>query len=273
MSRQGVIPSVQQRGFRFQPKHLTRDRVLALAERQGPLTLDQLLPLFHAELAELGEQLEPALADISGAVDEPPVDRLRRQLDEVDGVSRARRILLPLVRSIGPSVMPLLKERDRAWIEETHFRTVVSLCAPMIPLNASTVLALSDKGQLDVVGGLERIIPAARGGFTVRAGGAERTADVVINAVNPSPHEAAQPATALLASLVGDGAAELAGARGLTTEPDTGRLVVRGRPQDSLYALGDPRGRQPLPHVRGAGSKGRGGRGSRRSRWGSSAPG
>jgi hypothetical protein len=61
----------------------------------------------------------------------------------------------------------------------------------------------------------------------------------VINAVNPSPHETSRPAADLLAALAGGGAAEITGGGGLATEPATGRLLVRGRPQDTLYALGD----------------------------------
>jgi uncharacterized NAD(P)/FAD-binding protein YdhS len=239
LSRHGLLPAVQQRRFEFEPKHLTPAAVLALAGKHGPLDLDHLLPLFRAELAEFGEDLEPVLAEMVTDRAESPADRLRRQLNEVDAEPRARRVLLFLVRSLGPLVMGLLSERDRAAVQEVHFRMVSSLCAPMPPVNAATMLTLSDKGQLSVVAGLEQIQPADQGGFTIRAGGTTHTADTVINAVNPPPHEISPESASLLSSLAVAGSAELSVAGGLVTEPGTGRLMRDGHPDTGLHALGD----------------------------------
>ncbi|MCQ4041461.1 FAD/NAD(P)-binding protein [Streptantibioticus rubrisoli] len=239
LSRRGVLPFVQQRGFPFQPRHLTRDRLLALAEERGPLGLDHLMPLFRAELAGLGEELQPLAAEIAATETEPPVDRLRRQLAEVDSEQRARRVLVRLIRALGPLALRLLAERDRKELQEVHFRTVSSLCSPMVPVNASVLLGLCDRGRLELVQGVRRIVPRADRGFSVDVGDMEFGADVVVNAVNSPPYAAPESATAVLRSLVGAGAAEFHQDGGLHTEPGTGRLVVGGRPDHRLYALGD----------------------------------
>lgn len=239
LSRHGLLPHVQQRGFPFQPKHLSRARLLELAE-QGQLTLHQLKPLFGAELAEFGEDPEQLAAEIGAAWTEHPAERLRRQLGEVGSEQRARRVLVRLVRSLGPLALGLLPERERKELQETHFRIVSSLCSPMVPVNAATLLALHDAGQLELVEGVERIEPALGGGFGIEATGRARlSADVVVNAVNATPYATPDCAEGLVRSLVEAGAAELGGTGGLGIEPGTGRLVVDGRPDPRLLALGD----------------------------------
>ena len=239
LSRGGLLPHVQQRGFPFQPKHFSRPRLLELAEQNGPLTLELLQPLFLAELAEFGEDLEQLAAEIGSAATERPADRLRRQLDEVDSEQRARRALVRLVRSLGPLALSLFSEPDRKELQETHYRVVSSLCSPMVPVNAAILLDLHDAGQLELVEGLRQIEPGADGGFCIDAGRGRLSAEVVVNAVNAPPYATPDQAEGLLRSLVEAGAAELRGTGGLSTEPGTGRLVVDGRADPRFLALGD----------------------------------
>jgi hypothetical protein len=239
LSRSGLLPYVQQRGFPFQPKHLSRGRLLELADQHGGLTLRLLEPLFNAELGEFGEEPDRLAAEIGSAATEHPAERLRRQLDDVDSGERARRVLLRLIRALGPTALGLFSEADRKELQETHYRVVSSLCSPMVPVNAAVLLALHDAGQLELVEGLQRIEPVADGGFDIRTGRGRLRAEVVVNAVNASPYATPDCAEGLLHSLVEAGSAELRGTGGLNTEPGTGRLVVDGRPDPRFLALGD----------------------------------
>ncbi|MFJ4466816.1 FAD/NAD(P)-binding protein [Streptomyces sp. NPDC089424] len=140
LSRHGVLPAVQQRQLRFEPVQVTQDRLLALADEKGPLTLSDLVPLLAAELALSREDLPALRAELMTATTEAPAERLGRQLKDVDAPQRARRLLVFLVRSLGPLIMGLLSEDDVRLVKGKHFRTVSSICAPMPPVNAGLLL-------------------------------------------------------------------------------------------------------------------------------------
>lgn len=134
--------------------------------------------------------------------------------------------------------MCLLREADRDVLRDEHFRTIASLSSPMVPGNAATMLELLGARQLAVARGVRKI-EAGNGGFRVRTDMGVRGVDVVINAVNPSPHSIPESASALITSMLAAGAAEFHPDGGLNVEPATGRLVVSGRADPRLYAVGD----------------------------------
>ncbi|MFD0529152.1 hypothetical protein ACFQ1I_23075 [Kitasatospora arboriphila] len=97
------------------------------------------------------------IEEITGAHREHPVERLRRQLSEVDSPDLGLRILQRAVPDTGPDIWPLLSERDKVELLRTHYRTIMSLCCPMPPSSATELLRLADEGQLQIVSGLQDI--------------------------------------------------------------------------------------------------------------------
>lgn len=97
--------------------------------------------------------------------------------------------------------MCLLREADRDVLRDEHFRTIASLSSPMVPGNAATMLELLGARQLAVARGVRKI-EAGNGGFRVRTDMGVRGVDVVINAVNPSPHSIPESASALTTSML-----------------------------------------------------------------------
>ncbi len=84
----------------------------------------------------------------------------------------------------------------------------------MVPVNAAVLMRLLDSGQLDITSGVHAVEPV-NGGFRVRAGDSERTADAVVNAVNPSAQAVPLAARQLVRSLAGTGLATLHPSGGL----------------------------------------------------------
>ncbi|MEU5959147.1 FAD/NAD(P)-binding protein [Streptomyces sp. NPDC047525] len=216
LSRGGALPHVWQRPDDLRPRHMTTDRVAELHRARGGITLDDLTGLLRAELADAGEDFDDLRADLAGAASEDPVQRLRRQLAAVDDPRTGRRLLQQTAHTVGPYAWRLLPETDRAWLRR-HLRTAAGVASPMIPRNATVLLRLLDSGQLTVARGLRSIEPADGGRFRVRVrdDGGERTAQTVVNAVNPPPQAVPAAAGPLVRSLVETGLATLHPAGGL----------------------------------------------------------
>ncbi|MCB8901386.1 MULTISPECIES: FAD/NAD(P)-binding protein [unclassified Streptomyces] len=224
LSRSGVLPHVWQRPVDHRPRHVTAERVAALHRQHGVVTLDDLIGLMRAELAETGEDFEAFVAELLAAETEEPVHRLRAQLAAVDDSGIGRRVLQETAHSVGPYAWRLLPEPDRMRLRH-HFRTATSVASPMVPVNAATMMRLLDSGQLSVAAGVRKI-EAADGVFRVHGDDGERTFDVVVNAVNPLPRAIPRTAGSLVTALLADGSAELHPAGGLV--PADPRLHVVG---------------------------------------------
>ncbi|MEU7073129.1 FAD/NAD(P)-binding protein [Streptomyces narbonensis] len=224
LSRSGVLPRVWQRPVGRRPQHLTMERVSALRQARGDVTLDDLIGLLRAELADAGEDFDALMAELLDHEATGPAQRLRRQIAAVDDPRIGRRVLQETAHTVGPHVWRLLPESDRVWLRR-HLRTATSVASPMIPTNAATLLSLLETGQLTVTGGIHAIEPAD-GRFLVRADDGAHTADIVINAVNPRPQGTSATAEDLVRSLADGGLVALHPSGGVV--PADPRLHVVG---------------------------------------------
>lgn len=214
LSRSGVLPYVWQRPDDRRPRHLTAERVTELHRARGEVTLDDLIGLLRAELADAGEDFEELAAELVGTTSDDPVQRLRRQLAAVGDSRIGRRVLQEAAHAVGPYAWRLLPESDRAWLRR-HLRTAAGLASPMVPVNATVLLRLLDTGQLSITRGVHAIEPV-EGRFRVRTrNDSERAAEsvvdtaesvvdteYVVNAVNPPPQAVPAAARRLVESLV-----------------------------------------------------------------------
>lgn len=239
LSRRGVLPAVRQRPIDYELRHFTPTRFRAMAARGETCTLDDVVAVMRAELADSGVRMEDVVREVNAAGVEDPVARLRRQLSSVRDTWLGLRILQRAVPDTGPDVWPLLPEHEKNLLLQSHYRTIMSICCPMPPASATTLLSLVDSGQLEIVRGLEGITPLPGGGFEVVADGGTGTADVVVNAVNAPPHRIPPRAEPLISSLVAQGVARRHPRGGVHVERATSRLTVDDRPDHRLYALGD----------------------------------
>jgi uncharacterized NAD(P)/FAD-binding protein YdhS len=239
LSRRGVLPSVRQRPIHHELRHFTVSRFRAAFARGDKLTPADLAVVLAAEVGELGESMASIKTEINATYLEDPVDRLRRQFADVDSPVLGLRVLQQAVPDTGPDVWPLLRDADQAELLRSHYRTVMSLCCPMPPATAAKLLALFDSGRLEIVSGVRQVVPAAGGGFTVVSAAGERSAGFVINAVSASAHKVPSKAAPLVSSLVAGGLAQRHERGGVHVERATSRLTVDGRPDPTLYALGD----------------------------------
>ncbi|MEV0115580.1 FAD/NAD(P)-binding protein [Streptomyces sp. NPDC050844] len=222
LSRSGVLPYVWQRPDDRRPRHLTAERVTELHQARGEVTLDDLIGLLRAELADADEDFDELAAELVGTTSDDPVQRLRRQLAAVGDSRIGRRVLQEAAHAVGPYAWRLLPESDRAWLRR-HLRTAAGLASPMVPVNATVLLRLLDSGQLSIRRGVHAIEPV-EGRFRVRTrDNSERTAesavgaaDYVVNAVNPPPQAVPAAARPLVESLVTAGLATLHPSGGLT---------------------------------------------------------
>ncbi|MDF4252167.1 FAD/NAD(P)-binding protein [Streptomyces sp. WMMB303] len=213
LSRSGVLPHVWQRQDGRSPRHVTAERVAELHRTRGNVTLDDLIGLLRAELAEAGEDFEELTAELRAAKTDNPLQRLRRQIAAIDDPRIGRRVLQQTVHSVGPYAWRLLPESDRAWLRR-RLRTAAGVASPMIPRNASILMRLLDSGQLTVAPAIRAIEPV-NGRYRVRHGHGELTAEIVVNAVNPPPHAIPAPARDLVQSVLGTGLATLHPSGGL----------------------------------------------------------
>ncbi|MFC4054859.1 FAD/NAD(P)-binding protein [Actinomadura syzygii] len=240
VSRSGTLPFVWQRPVETGIRRLTPERLLALPR---PVTLEHVIELVRAELADHGESWDDLAAWTTASARRDPVESLREQLAMVDAPLLARRIVQEAAHTAGPVAWRLLPVRDRELLRARHFRTITTLASPMVPRNAAVLLDLLDAGTLETLSGIERI--EAGDGFRIVHAAGERTAAVVVNAVNPPPHAIPRAARPLVSSLLRQGA-ELDPDGGLAADPDTGRIMVGGRPDPRLHVVGDLAGGGPF---------------------------
>ncbi|MER6996199.1 FAD/NAD(P)-binding protein [Streptomyces sp. NPDC000410] len=240
LSRRGVLPAVRQRPAHFELRHVTPARMRSLARRRRTVTLDDVAGLVRAELREAGADVDAVLSEILHADQEPPVDRLRRQLDAVGSADLGLRVLQRAVPETGPDIWPLLRERDRALILRDHYRTIMSLCCPMPPSSAAVLLGLADEGRLVIRSGVQRVSARADAGFdVVTSDGTTLGPDKVINAVNASEGRIPTGALPLVTSLTRGRAASRHPHGGLDLVRSTSRLTADGVPDPRLYGLGN----------------------------------
>ncbi|MDT0343466.1 FAD/NAD(P)-binding protein [Streptomyces litchfieldiae] len=225
LSRSGVLPHVWQRPDDRRPRHLNAERVAELHRARGTVTLDDLMALLREELAEAGEDFEELAVELLSTEAEDPVQRLGRQIAAIDDPRIGRRVVQQAAHTVGPFAWRLLPEADRARLRR-HLRTAVSVASPMVPVNASALMRLLESGQLAVAAGIHAIEPES-GRFRVRDHDGERTAKIVINAVNPSPQATPRTARHLVRSLVTEGLA--------TPHPAGGLLPAHPR----VHVIGD----------------------------------
>jgi uncharacterized NAD(P)/FAD-binding protein YdhS len=240
LSRRGVLPGVRQRPVRLELRHLTPERVRSTLQGRHDLALEDITAMLRAEFRDAGADLGAVVDEISRIGLEDPVDRLRRQLDEVDSPETGLRILQRAVPETGADLWPLLREEDRARILRAHYRTIMSLCCPMPPSSAAVLLGLARAGQLEMHSGLLGITPAAEGGFdVVTADATHFRADRVISAVNASEERVPAGALSLVTSLIRARAVSRHPHGGLRLARATSRLTSDGRPDPRLYGLGN----------------------------------
>lgn len=239
LSRHGVLPSVRQQVAHHWLRHFTPERFQAAASRGEHTTLATLIEVMAQELVAAGESPDTISAEITAVRGEAPVARLRRQLDSVSSSAMGLRILQQAVPEAGPDVWPLLSGAEQEHLLDEHERVVMSLCCPMSPGSAATLLDLVRGGQLEIAPGLREVTVRPDGRFTVDTPGRTKTVDYVVNAVNSRLRDLPVRAGALLGSLIGAGLAEPHPRGGLRVERATSRLLARSRPVRGLYALGD----------------------------------
>lgn len=239
LSRRGVLPGVRQRPVQYTLQHFTPQWLRDAAARGEMITLGQLIAMMRAELASAGEDLDTIAAELAALDLEDSVVRLRRQLAEVNSASLALRILQRAVPDTGPDLWPLLPEQQKLELLRSHYRAVMSLCCPMPPTSAATLLKLIDSGQLQIVAGLQTVEPLARGGFSISTVASNYHADVMINAVSPPAHKIPPKAQSLIESLIEAGVAERHIRGGVHVDRATSQLTVDGQKNPRAYALGD----------------------------------
>jgi uncharacterized NAD(P)/FAD-binding protein YdhS len=240
LSRRGVLPGVRQRPVPFELRHLTPERMRATARGRRELAIEDVAAVMRAEFRDAGADLDAVIHEIIRVDLEDPVDRLRRQIDEVDSPHMGLRILQRAVPETGPDVWPLLREEDKVQVLRAHYRTIMSLCCPMPPSSATVLLELVESGQLEIYSGLLDITPADDSGFDVLAAdGTEFRADRVISAVNACEGRIPTGALSLVTSLIRDRAASRHPHGGLQLARATSRLTSNGRPDPRLYGLGN----------------------------------
>ncbi|GLV99392.1 FAD/NAD(P)-binding protein [Streptomyces lavendulae] len=240
-SRNGALPAVRQRPVFPEITHFTPAALHAAAARSDDrwIELGDVLDLLGRELAEHGADPSVVLAELLSLGDEAPMERLRRQYEDLDAADTGLRVLQHAVPESGPDAWTLLRPQDQRFIRENHYRAVMSLCCPMPPANARRLLDLHRTGRLHVTGGLWNVKPLAAGGFHVAADSGEYESDVVINAVSAPSHRVPERARPFLDSLVEDGIGEYHPHGGLRIEPATSRAVGGGRAHRRMHAIGD----------------------------------
>ncbi|WP_314612943.1 FAD/NAD(P)-binding protein [Streptomyces stackebrandtii] len=238
-SRRGVLPSVRQRPVERELRYFTAARFRAVAARGGRLTLDEVVSLMGAELADAGSGLDSVAEEIASCGVEDPVARLRRQYDLVDGADPGLRLLQRAVPDTGPDVWPLLPEHERTRLLRDHYRTVMSLCCPMPPASAATLLDRAGRGLLRIVRGVERLTARPDGGFRLVGDSGVEDADVVVNAVSPGSARVPRGASALVDALVRRGLAVRHPRGGVHVARSTSGLLADGETDRRIHVLGD----------------------------------
>lgn len=134
-SRNGALPAVRQRPVFPEITHFTPAALHAAAARSDDrwIKLGDVLDLLARELAEHGADPSVVLAELLSLGDEAPMERLRRQYEDIDAADTGLRVLQHAVPESGPDAWTLLRPEDQRFIRENHYRAVMSLCCPMPP--------------------------------------------------------------------------------------------------------------------------------------------
>ncbi|GAA1936820.1 FAD/NAD(P)-binding protein [Kitasatospora viridis] len=238
-SRRGILPGVRQRPVEHTLRYFTADRFQAMAARGQTLPLTDAVAVLAEELTAAGSSLASVAEEIAAAGTEEPVARLRRQLAAVDSPDPGLRVLQRAVPDTGPDVWPLLPEHDRVLLRERHYRTIMSLCCPMPPTTAATLLAQVDRGRLEFASGVEQVSADPGGGFTLRTATGTHRADVVVGAAGPAADRFPAGAKALIDSLTANGLAAPHPQGGLRVTRATSGLTVNEAVDRQVYVLGD----------------------------------
>jgi uncharacterized NAD(P)/FAD-binding protein YdhS len=239
LSRRGVLPAVRQRPIDHELRHFTAARFRAMAAQRRTLMLDDTLTVMRAEFADAGVDQPRVTRELTTAAHEDPLARLRRHLAAVDDRDLGLRILQRAVPDTGPDVWPLLPDHEQEALVRDHYRTMMSLCCPMPPASAATLLALADGGRARVVSQVENVVPMPGGGFLVESAGDSWKVGTVVSAVGAPTHRIPRQAAPLVATLADAGLADPHPRGGVLVERATSRLTVDGVPSPRLYALGD----------------------------------
>ncbi|WP_370933298.1 FAD/NAD(P)-binding protein [Amycolatopsis sp. cg13] len=239
LSRRGVLPAVRQKPISYELKHFVPAKLHELAGRHQRLELSAAIELLRIELAEAGADLDEVWQEISGIREELPAVRLRRQLADVGCRRVGLRVLQQAVHVCGPDLWPLLPEGVRQHVLGPHFRTMMSLCCPMPPRSAKTLLRLIDAGQLTVSGGVRNVAASAAGGFAITTDSAEFGVRHVVNGVNAPAHRIGTGARRLINSLFEERLAIPHPDGGLCVDTATSRLVGTSLANPGIYAIGD----------------------------------
>jgi uncharacterized NAD(P)/FAD-binding protein YdhS len=242
LSRTGVLPLVRQRRMSYELRHFIPESFRNAALRGDRIGLDKVVTTMHAEFDAAGEDLATISAELAAFQHEAPVARLRRHLSEVDSPSYALRILQSAVPATGPDVWTSLQEADKAHLMNRYYRALMSICCPMAPAAAATMVGLIDRGQLAITAGLRNVEATPEGGFTIATAEETLHADIVVNAVNPTERTMSPLAGSLIESLVAHDLAEWHPYGGVHVDRATSRFLSSGRTDPRLYALGDPAG-------------------------------
>ncbi|RSS80368.1 FAD/NAD(P)-binding protein [Streptomyces sp. WAC06614] len=240
-SRNGALPAVRQRPAFPEIRHFTPAALHAAAagHADGRIGLDDVLDLLGRELAAHGADPATVLAELSCVEGEAPLERLRRQYAGIDTDDIGMRVMQHVVPESGPDAWTLLRAGDQEFVRSTHYRAVMSLCCPMPPANARTLLRLHEAGRLRVTGGLSHVAPLDGGGFHIAVDGGDHESDVVVNAVSAPAHRVPDPARPFVDSVVEDGMGEYHPYGGLHIEPATSRTVGGGRTHRRMHVIGD----------------------------------
>ncbi len=238
LSRSGTLPAVRQPHVPHELGYFTPEYMRELVRRRRRVSLADLIVRMRAELVAAGVDPSATFDEVRTHQTEDPIRRLRRHLGAVRSRDMGTRILQHAVPSSGQDVWQALREGDRRLVIDGYFRTIMSLCCPMPPASAETLLRLVDSGQLNVRGGARTVERDGEGGFRHFAD-RDGAADIVINAVNSPADGIAEDTGPLVDALVAGGLAEPDPYGGLAIDRETSRCVVNSEPQNQLFALGD----------------------------------
>ncbi|MFJ6675690.1 FAD/NAD(P)-binding protein [Actinosynnema sp. NPDC091369] len=239
LSRLGVLPAVRQRPIAHELRHFVPHRIHDMAREHGGLDLNRLAELLRRELAEVGSDLDEVWDEITRVGQEPAAVRLRRQLSEVASIRTGMRVMQKAVHVSGPDLWPLLPEHVRKDMLGPYYRTLMSLCCPMPPRSAETLLRLMGSGQLQVLSGVQQVYPVAGGGFQVMTRDRELTAHHVVNGVSAPAHRIPLGARKLVDALCDEGLAVLHRDGGLCVRTSNSRLTGADDDGPKVYAIGD----------------------------------
>lgn len=238
LSRKGVLPAVRRRSVPHELAHFVPSRLHELAGAAKQVRFEDVVDLLATELAGAGTDLAEVWQEISCVGEEDAIARLRRQLGDTACTHMGMRVLQQAVHVCGPDLWPLLQEAVRRRVLAEHHRTLMSLCCPMPPSSARTLLRLVDAGTLTVLSGV-RHVAATPDGFAVTTASRRLHVRHVINGVNASAHRVPLSARRLANALYDQRLAIPHPDGGLCVDTASSRLIGTSLANPGIYAIGD----------------------------------